>query len=414
MSDNKKFQAQIRYGSIPPGNFQERGMNEKRDKRINHLLIAVDLVFLLLFLSGCYESHSFLLKIGSLALSLGCFLSVSWNFSIPRWVWAYLSLMAIFLFVQYVYTSFNYHQSALQFFLASYSFHFCVLIPVFYFLFFEAGLNRIFKNLEILISVISVCMLFMAFTYAVFGFQLTEITRTRSGLLRINAPFIVQLGCAIAAYLFICDKEHRKLHALTCLLSFSAILFVYQSRLIVLLLSFIIFSIFALKNRGNAGSNYIGAMLAFIVLLLLCSIGPLRGILNSFSVTGDYGGSTLTRIYEIDYYMDLFQKFPLCGVGLVPFGGTSYSLLSGPFNNFYIDDVGIFGALAQIGFWIVLIYILPMIALAVRLFFKNNQTPKLLSMVILIYLLGTTFTTLLVFPRFDPTWSFCLALLAFE
>lgn len=389
-------------------------MNEKRDKRINHLLIAVDLVFLLLFLSGCYESQSLLFKFGSLALSLGCFLNVSWNFSIPRWVWGYLSLMALFLFVQYVYTSFNYHQSVLQFFFASYYFLFCVLIPVFYFLLFEAGLNRVFKNLEILILVISGCMLFMAFTYDVFGFNLTEIARLRSGLLRINAPFIVQLGCAIAAYLFICDKEHRKFHALTSLLSFSAVLFVYQSRLIVLLLSFIIFFIFALKNRGNVGASYIGVMLAFIVVLLLCSIGPLRGILNSFSVKGDYGGSTLTRIYEIDYYLDLFHKFPLCGVGLVPFGSTSYSLLSGPFNNFYIDDVGIFGALAQIGLWIVLIYILPMIVLAARVFFKNNQTPKLVSVVILFYLLGTTFTTLLVFPRFDPTWSLCLALLAFE
>lgn len=410
----KRLQAQPRSRIMSTCFTQERGLREQCNKKISRLLIAVDFVFLLLFFSGCYESYSLLLKLGSLVLSFGCFLSVSWNSRTPGWIWGYLSLIALFLFTQYVYTSFKYHQSISQFFFASYYFVFSLLIPVFFYLLNEAGLNKVLTNLELLISVISGYMLLMAFIYITFGVNLTEITRFRGGLLRINAPFIVQLGCVVAAYLFACGKGQKKLHALTWLLSFFAILLVYQSRLIILLLSFIFLYIFALRNRGNAGASYIAVLFALIVFLLLCSIGPLEGILSSFSVTGDHAGSTLTRIYEIEYYLDLFQELPLNGVGLIPFGSAQYSLLSGPFNNFYIDDVGIIGALAEIGLWIFLIYIVPMIVLMFRSFSRKSHIPKLLATAILFYLLGTTFTTLIAFPYFDPTWAFCFALLAFE
>lgn len=407
---------QTRSGSRAVGScYAEDGLlNERCDKRIRHLLIAIDLVFLLLFLSGCYESCSFLFKIGSLVIAFGCFLNVSWNSRILGWIWVYLFIIALFLFAQYVNTSFSYNQSFIQFFFASYYYLFSLLIPVFYYLLNEAGLKRVLANLEFLVMAISGYMLFAALIYMVFGINFTEINRLRNDLLRINAPYIVQLGCVIAAYLLMCEKEQRKLHALTCLLSFSAILLVYQSRLVAILISFIILFIFALRSRDDAGASFIGVMLALIVFLLLCTIGPLGGVLNSFSVSSDYGASTITRIFEIEYYLSLFHKYPLNGVGLVPFGSTPYGLLTGPFNNFYIDDVGIIGALAQIGLWVVSFYVLPMIVMGFRLFTNKCQAPKLLLSAIVFYLLGTSFTTLIVFPYFDPAWSLCLALFAFD
>ncbi len=382
--------------------------------KVKRLFIAVGLALGLLFLSECYHSLSVVLKLASLLLTLGCFLSVAWRHRIAGLTWLYLFLVASFLFVQFVYTGLNYHQSITQFFTASYYYFYCLLVPVFAFIFEIIGLKEALIKLEKVVFLIATFMLIAGFLYLVLGFNITEIDRFRNGLLRINAPFVLQIGCVIAAYLFACDKKNKILHALTCALAFFAILFVYQSRLVLLLMVSIFLFIFALRRKENVGVTLTGIFLSLFILLLLFAVGPFGEILGSFAVTSESGGNTLTRIYETDHYLELFKRYPLNGIGLVPYGSKAYTALSGPFGSYYVDDVGIIGALAEIGLWIIPIYIVPMFVFMVWAFSEERNELRIMLLAIFLYLVGTTFTTLIVFPYFDPTWSLCIALFGYK
>ena len=382
------------------------------DRKTKRLTAAVGLIFILLFLSTCYDTFNVALKLGSIALTIGCFLSVAWDTRIAGWAWGYILLISLFLFVQFSYTSIAYQQGIAQFLAASYYFFYCLLIPVFMHLLSVFGIQGLLRKIEMLTLVISVFMLLMGFMYTVFGLNLTEIARFRSGLLRIDAPVVVQIGCVIAAYQLICRNGNKGTHAAICFCSFLAILYVCQSRLAILLLVFAFLLMLAFRRSDHIGLVYISFFAAAIALVALCTIGPLRGILESFSLSSSMGGNTLTRINETNYYLDLISRNPVNGVGLVPFGSAAYSALSGPYGQFYIDDVGIIGALAGIGLWVVAIYVVPMICLIRASFTKGRAPFRILLLAILFYLVGTTFTTLIVYPRFDPTWAFCLALFA--
>ena len=64
------------------------------------------------------------------------------------------------------------------------------------------------------------------------------------------------------------------------------------------------------------------------------------------------------RFYEIEYYLDIFKKNWLFGVGYLSSNknAVTYSIISGPYERYYTSDVGIVGLMFRSGivglFWL--------------------------------------------------------------
>ena len=54
-----------------------------------------------------------------------------------------------------------------------------------------------------------------------------------------------------------------------------------------------------------------------MAVVLLFGFGLYGRIVNSFSVDGEYGGSTSVRMHEMDYYTKQIKRNPVFGMGLV-------------------------------------------------------------------------------------------------
>lgn len=243
-----------------------------------------------------------------------------------------------------------------------------------------------------------------------FGIDVTGITRMRSGFIRINAPFLVQLMSMISLYLCFVDRGRvtHKIGFVTCTL---AVVFVYQSRLVDLLLVFCLALVILNRYRRNSASFYLVGM-GLVIFLVFLLFGPLNSLVTSFSVNSEYGGNTVTRVYETDYYTTLFRDNILNGVGLIAYDSPYHSIISGSLGSYYIDDVGIIGALAAIGLWVIILFLIPILILGKNIIL--NPSYQMLGWPLLLFIIGTSFTTFIVFPYFDPAWPLFLAVFGFN
>lgn len=372
-------------------------------------IVCICLIFILMFLSNVYQSIDTPLKMVSLILAVYCFVSTCPHSRIAFTHLAYIACIVLFLLVEFVQCEMRYGQNIAEFFSASYYFTFSLLIPVFATLASRYGTIGLLRILERVILAISVFMILCSVLRFLLGVDITGITRMRSGLIRINAPFLVQFGPCISMYLVFADEKlFRARHICTLLTSIFSLVFVYQSRLVILLTVLCLAVLLLVRYRNNTGKLYIAGICVAVILILLFN-GPLAALINSFSSTDTvYGASTTTRINETSYYLALFKDNILNGVGLIPYGSPSYSIISGPLAQFFVDDVGIVGALAVIGLWIIPLFCIPIVFLGYNII--RNESFQLLGWPILIFIVGTCFTTLIVFPYFDPAWSLVMAL----
>jgi hypothetical protein len=344
----------------------------------------------------------------ALFLTVVCFLDAAVHERVQLSHFAYLALVFAFLLVEFIQGELRYGQDPFGFFSAAYYFVFALLLPVFSLLVKQFGKRGLLIEVEKVVLVTSAFMLLCSALRAFLEVDITGITRMRSGLIRINAPFIVQLGPLISLYLCFVEKK-KDWHAAGLALSVLALVFVYQSRLVILLVVLCLAVLVLSHYRSSSASFYLASVGMVIVVAALFA-GPLNSIVNSFSTHGEYAGSTITRINETAYYLGLFKSNVVNGAGLIEYGSAHYSVISGSLGAYYIDDVGIIGALAAIGLWVIPLYVIPILALIKSV--AINRSLQMLGWPILLYLIGTSFTTLIVFPYFDPAWPLVLVLLA--
>lgn len=380
-----------------------------RDEKIaKWTLRCVEMIFILMFLSNVYQAYDTPLKLVSLVLAGICFIWVSMYNRISGMQFAYLMVVLIFLLVEFIQGYIRYDQGLFGFFSAAYYYVFVLLLPVFSFLINHFGRVGLLVRLEKVAVLIATFMLACSLIRFFVGIDITGIERMRSGMIRINAPFLVQLAPLICLYLCFKDKN-KAIHTVSLIINISAIIIVYQSRLVDLLLVLCLSVLVLNRYKNNAASFYLAVMTTIVVFVMLM-FGPMGNIINSFSVHGEYSGSTVTRIYETDYYLDLFRDNVVNGAGLIEFGSPHYSVISGSAGAYYIDDVGIIGALAAIGLWVVPLFLVPLILLARNVLRVDEY--DLLGWPVLMFVLGTSFTTLIVFPYFDPCWPLLLTFFA--
>lgn len=372
------------------------------------ILQGVCLVFGLLFVGQCYDSLDRICKLISVAISFACFFTVAvHDYGFRKTEVLYMTLIFTFLLFEYVYVGYKYQQPLTTSFSGTYYYCYAVLLPVFNYLLERISRERVLDALESAALVISIFMLIVASLMNFGGINITQVTRQRSDTIRIVALVLVQMCPIISLYLYINNISNKLKHIIALVVCLTALVYVSQSRLNILVIIVCLALTLILHYRKNAALTFIALCIVLMVGGSLILFGPLGQLLGSFSLNSEYGGNTLTRIWETDYYLELFRTNPFNGTGLITYGTPAYSIIAGPYGNYYIDDVGIIGALAMTGLWVVPIFIIPLIVLIVCV--ARQDCWKGLGWPIILYVACTMFTWLPTFPYFDPFWLFILA-----
>ncbi|RYM91160.1 hypothetical protein PG2010B_1597 [Bifidobacterium animalis subsp. lactis] len=372
------------------------------------ILYSVCSVFVLLFIGRCYDSLDTLCKIIALILSIACcVLVVMRSYRFKSLETLYIVVIFLFLAFQFTYVEHRYSQSILSSLFGSYYYFFVLLLPVFNYLLDKLGDVYILEVLETTALLLSIFMLVVAVLMNFAGINITQVSKQRENNIRLDAPILVQMMPMISLFLSMNRIGKVRKHVLALFCCMLALIYVGQSRWCTLLIIACLALMILLQHRKNAALLFVYALVLGLVGLALIIHGPLGQLMRSFSVDSVYGASTLTRIYETDYYWELFKANPVNGTGLLTYGTSSYSIITGPFNNFYVDDVGIIGALAVMGLWVIPTFIIPFIILIHSIARKPQW--KGLGWPIALYILGTMFALLITFPYFDPFWVLTLA-----
>lgn len=380
-------------------------MHQKDDRVI---LRAAIFAWVFQYLSRIYTSQDTILELISIAFLLFSVLSVVSRVRVKNVIFLYLYVVALMMLIQGAYTGLIYSQTILDFFSAVRSYIYILLVFPFSYFVQKYGISETLEKLICPSTLVGIFMLFVAVVYNLTGISLVESLRERQGLARLGEPKFIDLSILYLTWKFRYNFT-EKYDLIRLIVLIGSIIYVAQSRAIIisLVVAAIILIITSLKGFEK---KYVACIFGVFVLLLMINYGFIGRILDSFSLEGAEAGSTDTRLQEINYYLSAFLQRPFTGLGIIKYGSHAYSIVSGPFNQYYPEDIGIIGALGVIGVWSVLIYVAPLIVFGKCIRNSRIENLKSLHYVLFSYVIATSFSLLMVFPTCDPAWPFLISI----
>lgn len=355
-----------------------------------------------------YPAIDVIFQLGSILGVLASFLCVlAWNIRVNSRIATYFGFVAMMLFSEGIYTMTLRGESLYYFLSAAYSYIYLLTIVSFVYLFRKYGLERVMKSLQILGLALSLFMLFAAALFNFVGVSIVESLRLRDGTARFSETGLVDV-IAVYAACKVFGEKGRAFDLLTLLVTLTSIFLVSQTRVMVLSILLAIGCVLVVQLRG-ADRKLLGCIGIMTIILTAALNGSINAFVGSFSTSGVEAASTYARIEETSYYLGLFRQNPVLGIGMVAYESPLRYLIGGPYGTYYLDDVGIVGALGTIGLWIVPLYIFPV----VHFFVDAAHAPcehKALLVGLIVLLLGTTMTLLYVYPFCDPVWPLIYAI----
>lgn len=378
---------------------------EGRDKV---LLLLLSAVLVSRFFVVNYPATDVIFQFGSILGAIASSVCVlAWRIRVNARISTYYGLVAMMLLSEGIYTMTFRGESLYYFLSASYSYIYLLTIVPFVYLFRKYGPERVMRSLQILGFVLSLFMLFAAALFNFGGISIVESLRLREGTARFSETGLVDVIAVYAAYK-VFGERGTTFDLLTLLLTLGSIILVSQTRVMVLSILLAIGCVLVFRLRG-ANRKLLGCIGMMTIILIAALNGSIDSFVASFSTSGVEAASTNARIEEVSYYLGLFRQNPVLGIGLVAYESPLHFLISGPYGTYYLDDVGVVGALGTIGLWIVPLYFLPVMqffADAARV--SSERRALLVGLIVL--LLGTTMTLLYVYPFCDPVWPLIFAI----
>lgn len=156
----------------------------------------------------------------------------------------------------------------------------------------------------------------------------------------------------------ILGKKEKKtiLPCVVFVLGFLDVIFVQQTRMQIIAL-FCGLIMILLLGRKSKKQKIVSCVVLLFALLILLNTNYISQFVNSFSTTGEESGSTIIRLQEIEYYLDVFRKNIIFGLGgLSDAVGLYYSnLVHSSLGIYFLDDIGYLGTVANGGILLLII-----------------------------------------------------------
>ena len=322
----------------------------------------------------------------------------------------YVALIFLFFIPQLMYVLSTYNQGIVDYLKEAYYYCFVFLCPILLYVFSaNKGIKSFLDKITTVVSIGLVINIINSFVYNNTGKLILNVAeKSRDGVLRTYS--ISSLIGLIAIYTtwrviyfgkVICMDKNLVLYINKNLIEFTicmvSIFYCYQSRILELVVVALIGFMYLTKRQNS--HKKIAVYLAFCAgFILFVNIGGFNQILSSFSLDGDKGGSTYSRLREVAFYIDAFKQNPLFGIGLIsPESPVGAILIRGDEGKNYIQDVGYIGLLASVGLTSIPLLLLPYLRMGYILFkcrkFRNEYYNFMQSLLIFMVISGVTLLT---------------------
>lgn len=342
-----------------------------------------------------------------------------------NFLYCYLAVIAVFLVVQYIYTTQLYRaQSLFEFLKMAQGYSYVVMvIPLFYLFQSGTGLDKIMDSFKILVFITLTVMIIAAFFYNTRGINIFPIDFYMKYMRRNNRLRILDLssmeGLIIiwTFYELLCKKKKKCLNAVILIVSFGALLYVEQARVMQISVILSLGVMYLLKSNRRRNAILMKIICICVIAGYIIFSGRVGDVINSFNVNGDYGSSTKIRLDEIKHAIQLISKYYINGVGLAAIHiGNYYSSYIGR-GNFGMTDIGLLGLITQIGLWTIPVYIYPMFRFFNILLKIKNRDDKnyfLLLCGLFLYLLMTSITIIIINQQRIYVWPMIICIFEYS
>lgn len=182
---------------------------------------------------------------------------------------------------------------------------------------------------------------------------------TRNGFVRMRFISICYLLIPYNFYRIISIKEKKYISIY--IITFIALimqLIIEGTRAYTIIILFSIIGIFLSDTTRNIKNKVIVICIMMGIILATINTTQFKNFIFSFSLSSNnrYIYSSINRVNEVVYYMEIFFRNPILALGNVPYSGDYNVLIKGPEGKFYLEDVGFFGLLAKAGISACLFY----------------------------------------------------------
>lgn len=200
----------------------------------------------------------------------------------------------------------------------------------------------------------TICIMLNTFQYIVFdkGIYLLDINYSfsRYDSLRITAnASIINIGLIIiTAFILESNKKNKCVFIILFLLGIYNSIFIQKTRSILLITLASIVAMLLLKFKDNFKKIITTTLILVIVILLIIKL-PIFDSYFEVKLSDDLG--IIARKEAIIYFIDQLKNNFVFGTGIIkPIPGDwTYTYLTGPYNIYYHDDVGIIGFTNKFG-----------------------------------------------------------------
>lgn len=172
-----------------------------------------------------------------------------------------------------------------------------------------------------------------------------------------------------------CEKKIRKkiFNIIQIILGIYCLFNIQMTRIyqISILISMIVILIF---NERKLGKRLLLLLIVGIGAGAIETTGVMATFFSSFDLNGDLGGSTLERFNAYHYYFEKILSNPIMGFGF-PHPDYYATVEHGVRNAYYISDTGIVGSAAQLGIFVIPLYIGLLIRM-IYICYKINKAGK--------------------------------------
>ena len=329
----------------------------------------------------------------------------------------YLAVVAISIILISFYTIIAYPKNPLitTYGFASYYLYAFLAVPILYIYAVEGGYEGLFRLFNIIAIGMYIVTIINGISYIRTGSLLFSYSSLdTSGLIRNGKVRLSSgaLGFLMIIYNFykiysLKNSKHSKkcMPILSLTLGFLSIYFTGNSRLMLLTLLASV-GVLVLLGDGSGKKKLISVAAIILCIGVIFGSGLVEQFLNSFSSSGEFGGSSIARIGAYKYYWERFINNPIFANGFVG-DENYYDIVHGASGvyyqtvlvRYYYDDVGIAGQLALLGIFLIGIYIWPLfriIKIAIRSCRNINYSDGKFVLALACYLVCTTPTLIIL------------------
>lgn len=278
----------------------------------------------------------------------------------------------------------------------------------------DNGYEQFLEGLNLVAFISYVLTIFQALIFEATGVFFLQIGHsTRNGSVRIALSGLANYMVVYNICRVFSNKGKKKIfNIIQVVLGLIVVFLIEQTRAFEISILLAVGVVILFYNSENQKKKII-IMLSIIAVFIAIEMGVVDKFLESFSS----GGETDTAQIRVEGYLYFLQEFlrnPLWGHGFSV--SSQYRLVrTGPLGHYYYADTGVVGAMAQMGIFIIPIYIMPIVYWGIKML--KNRKDKNRDIFILasyIFILSLSPTLYVLNAERCIIWGIFFALYAFS